>query len=183
MIRGLTYIPEFISSSQEKELIDFIDGQPWLNDLKRRTQHYGYKYSYKERKIDQSMYLGPLPAIFAAWASNLINESLFVDWPDQVIVNEYLPGQGISPHVDCRTCFGPVIGSISLLSPCMMEFNKNAELHRQFLKPRGLLILKEDARYRYAHSISARKDDVMDDESVITRTRRVSVTFRNIIKE
>jgi alkylated DNA repair dioxygenase AlkB len=41
---------------------------------------------------------------------------------DQAIINEYQPGQGISPHVDCVPCFGPVVAAISLGSDCVMDF-------------------------------------------------------------
>ena len=45
-ISGLQYIPDFIARDEESALIANIDEQPWLNDLKRRVQHYGYKYDY-----------------------------------------------------------------------------------------------------------------------------------------
>jgi alkylated DNA repair dioxygenase AlkB len=57
-IDGLIYIPDFISVEKEKSLLSNIDKQPWLNDLKRRVQHYGYKYDYRARNIDKSLSLG-----------------------------------------------------------------------------------------------------------------------------
>ena len=42
-IPGLNYIPNYISKEEEHVLLDLIDKQPWLSDLKRRVQHYGYK--------------------------------------------------------------------------------------------------------------------------------------------
>lgn len=36
--------------------------------------------------------------------------------PDQVTVNEYLPGQGIGPHVDAYDVFEEPLLSLSLLS-------------------------------------------------------------------
>ena len=50
-IPGLTYIPDFITPNEEITMIASIDRQPWLNDLKRRVQHYGYKYDYKARTV------------------------------------------------------------------------------------------------------------------------------------
>jgi alkylated DNA repair dioxygenase AlkB len=43
---------------------------------------------------------------------------------DQGIVNEYEPGQGIAPHVDCVPCFADTIASLTLGSSCLMEFTK-----------------------------------------------------------
>ncbi|MCU0440030.1 MAG: hypothetical protein MUC49_19255 [Raineya sp.] len=69
LIKGLTYLENFISEEEEKQLINQIDKAVWLNDLKRRVQHYGYKYDYKKRKIDASMRIGELPD----WLKNLSN--------------------------------------------------------------------------------------------------------------
>lgn len=57
-IEGLTYIPKYITQEQEQFLITQIDAQPWLNALKRRVQHYGYKYDYKARKITPDLKSG-----------------------------------------------------------------------------------------------------------------------------
>jgi hypothetical protein len=59
-IPNLTYLPNFISEKEENELVEIIDSQPWLDDLKRRVQHYGYKYDYKARRIDTSMEICPI---------------------------------------------------------------------------------------------------------------------------
>ena len=181
-IPGLHYYPDFISESLEAQLIETIDGQPWLTDLKRRVQHYGYKYDYKARSVDPSMYLGPLPD----WANLVTRElhayGLMPRMPDQLIVNEYEPGQGISPHVDCKPCFDNTIVSISLGSSCMMNFTKiNAETtYSLLLERRSVLVLSEAARYDWQHSIPARKSDVCEGEK-IKRGRRLSLTFRNVL--
>ncbi len=44
------YQSGFISAEEKKALIDVIDRQHWAKDLRRRVQHYGYRYDYKERK-------------------------------------------------------------------------------------------------------------------------------------
>ncbi len=49
--KGLIYIPDYITSLVENELISFIDSQEWSNELIRRVQHYGYKYDYKNKLI------------------------------------------------------------------------------------------------------------------------------------
>ena len=48
-IPGLIYISNYISPATAKSLLEIIDQQPWLNELKRRVQHYGYRYDYKKR--------------------------------------------------------------------------------------------------------------------------------------
>lgn len=177
-IAGLSYVPELITASEEAELLHWIDYQPWRTDLKRRVQHYGYRYDYKARTISHDFELGALPAILDHYAARL---EAFEKKPDQVIVNEYLPGQGISSHTDCIPCFGPTIASLSLGTPCMMDFvGPEDERHALLLEPRSLLILSDDARYRWKHSIAARKSDRINGDT-IKRERRVSLTFRSMI--
>ena len=59
-VPGLTYLPNFLSEVEEDELFELIDKQMWSEELKRRVQHYGWRYDYKARQIDSSMELGPL---------------------------------------------------------------------------------------------------------------------------
>ena len=60
-IQGLRYVPDYLDQEAHERLVEVLDGQPWLGDLSRRVQHYGYRYDYKARKVDASLYLGPLP--------------------------------------------------------------------------------------------------------------------------
>lgn len=177
-IPGLQYLPDFITADEERALIEAIDQQPWLNDLKRRVQHYGYKYDYKARAVTADSYLGSLPD----WLMPVTQKLPFKPYqaPDQVIVNEYLPGQGISAHVDCVPCFSDTIASLSLGSGAVMQFTKEQEKHDLYLEPRSLIILSGPARYEWAHAIPARKSDVVDGFK-IERGRRVSLTFRTVI--
>ena len=124
-IDGLIYIPDFISREEEANLLSNIDQQSWPNDLKRRVQHYGYKYDYRARNIDKSFSLGPLPSWLDIWADRLKTQGYFSSKPDQAIINEYEPGHGISAHIDCEPCFGDIIASLSLGSGAMMQFKKS----------------------------------------------------------
>ncbi len=181
-ISGLTYIPDFISAQEQNFLLAQINQQPWLTDLKRRVQHYGYKYDYKARAVGNDAYLGPLPDWLSSVSKKLHDDRIFPSVPDQVIVNEYLPGQGISAHIDCVPCFADTIASLSLGSPCIMEFSnpKTGEKKSLLLEERSLIVLSGPARYEWQHAIPARKSDIIDGIKT-ERTRRVSLTFRNVI--
>lgn len=137
-IPGLEYLPDFITADEERALIEAIDQQLWLNDLKRRVQHYGYKYDYKARGVTAGSYLGSLPD----WLMPITRKLPFKpdQAPDQAIVNEYLPGQGISAHVDCVPCFSDTIASLSLGSRAVMQFTNGQEKHDLYLEPRSLII-------------------------------------------
>jgi len=181
-ISGLTYISNFITPGEEDVLVSSIDAQPWLNDLKRRVQHYGYKYDYRARSVGNGAYLGQLPDWLSSVSNKLHDDGIFSSAPDQAIVNEYLPGQGISAHIDCVPCFANTIASLSLSSPCIMEFSnpKTNEKKSIVLEERSLIVLSGPARYEWQHTIPARKSDVIDGIKT-ERGRRVSLTFRNVI--
>jgi alkylated DNA repair dioxygenase AlkB len=182
MIPGLILLDRYLSAEAEADLLRHIDGEIWLTDLKRRVQHYGYRYDYRSRSIDASMHLGPLPAWAQPLADRLHTDGLMPAVPDQLIVNEYHPGQGIAPHVDCVPCFTRTIVSISLGSPCVMTFEKLRAGDRLdvLLEPGSLLIMRDEARFQWKHGIAARKSDIYDGRT-IARARRISLTFRNII--
>src|SRR5690606_23100758 len=99
-VSGLCYVKDYLSRNQQASLIHQIDKSLWLTDLKRRVQHYGYKYDYRRRTIDDSLYLGSLPDWLEALARQIHHSGYMPAQADQVIINEYLPGQGISPHID-----------------------------------------------------------------------------------
>lgn len=180
-INGLTYIPNFISPAEETALLDKIDSQPWLLDLKRRVQHYGYKYDYKARNVTSDLRLGDLPEWISTYSKQLFDKQIFPKIPDQVIINEYQPGQGIASHIDCIPCFEETIALLSLGSPCIMEFthSKNNQKIPVLLESRSLVALQDDARYIWKHGIANRKTD-KHKGVVFNRGRRVSCTFRNV---
>ena len=124
-----------------------------------------------------------MPAWLQALGQRLVAAGHFEELPDQVIANEYLPGQGISAHVDCEPCFGDTIVSLSLLSSCEMAFREKASGARLgvILEPCSLVIMKDRARYAWTHEIPARKSDFIFGNKV-ERSRRISLTFRKVIR-
>lgn len=182
VIRGLVYVADYLDSEQQTHLLAQVDSQAWSLDLQRRVQHHGYVYDYRRRTIDQTAALGPLPRCLWDLSERLYRDGFCPDPPDQVIVNEYLPGQGIALHVDCEPCFGETIISLSLGSACVMDFADSlSDRMESLLLERGsLLVLQGDARYRWKHGIARRKTDAYAGH-LIRRDRRISLTFRNVI--
>lgn len=181
-IEGLSLFERWLDDAPARALVEAIDAMPWREDLARRVQHYGWRYDYKARSIDPSMKLGPLPSWAKSLAERIQREGLSAE-PEQVIVNEYLPGQGISAHIDCVPCFGPVVLSLSLGSACTMDLRDtdalSAPVRSVRLEPGSMLVLAGAARTRFSHAIAGRKSDIVDGKR-IARQRRVSVTFRTI---
>jgi alkylated DNA repair dioxygenase AlkB len=176
-------MPNFLSKVEHDQLLKDIDNNNWLPDLKRRVQHYGYKYDYRSRIINKSMHIGAIPIWAQEVANKLKNQSLINYLPDQVIVNEYMPGQGIANHVDCEPCFGDTIVSISLGGSCVMNFtnlNDPRIISKILLEPKSVIILTGDARYKWMHGIKLVKSDLVNNVKYY-RQRRVSLTFRKVI--
>ncbi len=113
-IPGLSIIPDWISQSQHDWLVAKIDSLPWDNQLKRRTQHYGWRYRYDGSFLSRDRdFMGELPE----WLLRLSGHvKAWLPKCDQVLVNEYKKGQRISAHIDHRFYFGETIISLSLCS-------------------------------------------------------------------
>ena len=171
-IPGLTYLREYITEAEETRLVKAIDAEPWDETWDRRRQPYGVTYGPKkgERR--------PIPP----WGMTLVDrfhaEGISDRRFDQMLVNEYEPGQGISLHRDYDP-FDRTVVSLSLLSSCVMDFRhaKNRRRETILLEPRSLLILSDEARYGWEHGIARRKRDRWEDR-LIPRIRRMSATFR-----
>jgi len=179
-IPGLIYVPDFLSETQERQIVAAIDDGPWRYDLKRRVQHYGWRYDYKAREIDMSMRLGPLPEWAMVLANRLKSEGYLPHLADQVIVNEYVGKQGISRHTDCTPCFDDGIAMLSLLESWEMIFREDRrgsaiKVH-QVLEQRSVTIMAGEVRYQWTHEIPSR----LTEPGGLKRRRRISVTFRKV---
>lgn len=188
-IPGLDYVPNFLDEAHERRLIEWIDRQAWSSALKRRVQHYGWRYDYKAREVDASMHLGPLPVELAELADHLFEEKLVPQLPDQVIINEYEAGQGITPHADVRS-FADGIAMISLLESWEMVFhapgskktNGRKRVEQVLLERRSVAVMRGEARYEWKHEIRKRKSDppINEGGKRRPRKRRISLTFRKV---
>lgn len=198
-IPGLYICDDIIDQDTELALLHQVNQEKWLAELTRRVQHYGYKYDYKKRRISKNDYLGELPI----W-SNVLSSKIFeliekarIQLPykkfDQMIVNEYKTGQGISPHTDCVPCFLDGIASVTLGcngimtfakyesssddDGCGIMFEKPEEKYHILLKRRSVVLLTEESRYKWTHAVVPAKNKIFTESNP-----RISLTFRKIIE-
>jgi alkylated DNA repair dioxygenase AlkB len=173
-IPGLSLRFLWITPDEELTLLREIDAQPWNTTLKRRTQHYGFTYDYSSKVLAAAT---PMPTWCDFIIRRLLDQEILRFTPDQMIVNEYEPGQGIYPHVDAVDLFEDGIVSLSLGSRVIMDLTRASagppvEIG---LDRRSLVVFHGDARYKWRHGIASRKAD-----HGTPRSRRVSLTFRKV---
>jgi alkylated DNA repair dioxygenase AlkB len=168
-IKGLKIINDYIDDSSEQELISIINSEPWSTSISRRTQHYYKSYNYQSKDLIENA--PEPPEAILKLKNKLISDGLISD-VHQIIINEYEPGQGIAKHIDRPDMFGPVIISLSLGSPCTMNFAKESVTTSLTIQRRTLVVMTGESRYLWTHEIPKTKRD---------RTGiRISITFRTI---
>ncbi|MEU6272785.1 alpha-ketoglutarate-dependent dioxygenase AlkB [Streptomyces populi] len=185
-VPGLRHIDGWLGPDACREMLARIENEAWSTELRRRVQHYGHRYDYGRRSVAAAPRTAaaapPLPPWALRQAARLAREGIMDQPADQVIVNEYRPGQGIGAHVDCVPCFGPVVAAISLGSGCVMDFTHPEEGRKISVRlaPGSLCVMTGPARYDWRHGIAARKSDP-EGGGRVPRGRRVSVTFRTVL--
>ncbi len=94
--QGLHYVSDYLDVTGGGALLAQVDAAEWSTTISRRVQHYGLEYDYRRAAMREDVEPEPLPGWLAPLASRLEREGHFARAPDQVIVNEYEQGQGLS---------------------------------------------------------------------------------------
>lgn len=185
---GLILIDDFVTEDEETLLLASISATPVDGSLKNRSvKHFGYEFLYGSNLVDPQKPLDTkIPhecdILWQKLAKNQPSLSWFV--PDQLTVNQYMPGHGIPPHVDTHSAFLDPIFSLSLESDVVMDFRKNGQRVSVLLPQRSLLIMSGEARYDWTHGITPRIMDVVKTPSnnltTQLRKKRTSFTFRKL---
>jgi alkylated DNA repair dioxygenase AlkB len=173
---GLLFFPEFLSETEERELIAFVErlnfGTLQMHGVtaRRRIKQFGWHYAFESYQLTRAE---EIPAAFdeirarSAGLAGIAPE----DWAE-ALVTEYRAGAGIGWHRDAPP-FGTVAG-ISLKSACRMRFQIGSGADRRTsaieLPPRSMYLLTDEARLKWQHMIPP------------ARELRYSITFRTIRK-
>lgn len=173
-IPGFTLVPDFINETEERQLLANLEEGPWETDWRRRIQQYGLGYAGEHGR--KASWIRDFPDWLNALAKRV--EPFFDRFPENTVINEYIPPLGIGPHRDYLT-FGPTVACVSLGSDIVMDFiHPERELRVPVFVPvRSLWVITGEARYQWQHSIATRLTDMVHGERK-ARGRRVSITFR-----
>ena len=176
-----------MSSDEGKSLIKDLDSnKKWVgvttNPKSRRVIHYGYTYPYTGGPLQKT---DSIPQTYNEMLSKFQKTEPMekIKQPfDQLIINEYLTGQGISAHTDHTAKFGPIIACVTLGSGVEIEFTKGGgskplEKQSVYVQSNSLYVMSGDSRSIWKHGIPQRKSDIVNGSTVV-RGKRVSLTFR-----
>lgn len=174
---GLYYIENYITAAESSEILLFIEREEWKpvgnGKNSRKVVHYGYSYNYKRSGTEK---INDIPEFLKRFVNKeRIEKEMNIEIPEfnQLIINEYLPGQGIAAHIDHVKQFGNIILCISLGSDIVIDFIGEGRKISHLIKENSLYIMSGAARYEYSHEIAARKSD-----NGVARKNRISLTYR-----
>uniref|UniRef100_A0A8C5L0E0 AlkB homolog 6 n=1 Tax=Jaculus jaculus TaxID=51337 RepID=A0A8C5L0E0_JACJA len=201
------YIPDFISKEEEEYLLRQVFNAPkpkWNQLSGRKLQNWG------GLPHPRGMVPERLPPWLQRYVDKVSDLSLFGGLPaNHVLVNQYLPGEGIMPHED-GPLYYPTVSTISLGSHTVLDFyqprrpeDDHLEAPRPppqpitslLLEPCSLLVLRGAAYTRHLHGIAAARVDELDPASPppnaaacrsalpgarLVRGTRVSLTIRRV---
>nr|URM61882.1 Fe2OG oxygenase [Mimivirus sp.] len=123
-LNGFSIIYDYISLDQERKLLNQINKSEWVVDYQRRLQYYNYRNELFE-PYDLIPIPNKIPKYLNRLIDQMISDKIIDQKPDQIIINEYKPGEGLKPHFDRKDYYQNVIIGISLGSGTIMEFYKN----------------------------------------------------------
>lgn len=176
-VPGLSLFLEFLTETEEQQLLLRLEENPWVTLTNRRVQHYGFDFLYGHNTVDPEAQKGELPV----WTNELLDrlEAVAGVRFDQLTVNEYQPGDSIPPHTDSHSPFEEPLVSLSLGADISMRFTKETEGYNVYLPRRVLVLMTGEARYVWKHAIQQKRVDVYRGLARF-RNRRVSLTFRKV---
>eukprot|EP01116_Phalansterium_solitarium_P011755 TRINITY_DN27525_c0_g1_i1.p1 TRINITY_DN27525_c0_g1~~TRINITY_DN27525_c0_g1_i1.p1 ORF type:complete len:242 (-),score=78.24 TRINITY_DN27525_c0_g1_i1:282-1007(-) len=213
------YVPDYLSEEEQSALLTSIyQTGKWKEVTGRRLQQHGGIPHPK------GMVAVRLPEFLARLGQRMAGDGVFDgEPPNHVLVNEYAPGQGIMPHTD-GPLYKPHFGIVSLGGTVVMDFYPRAAddssaaivespamsgaletaepggptrepAFSLVLKPRSLLVVKDELYHSYLHGIAFTDQHVVTERvanlalveervgDVLPRSdRRVSLTIRVVNK-
>jgi alkylated DNA repair dioxygenase AlkB len=173
---GFRYVPDFISESEESELLQVISTIELHTfvfqgfEAKRKSASFGFDYHFDSRKLKQG---APIPAGFHPLV-NKVRTYLSLDTEiGELLVLQYPEGAVINWHRDAPP-FDVIIG-ISLLADCTFRLRPHDKTKRRRnaviqvpIKRRSLYLMQGPARSDWQHSTAPAK------------TLRYSITLRTL---
>ncbi|KAL3425991.1 Alpha-ketoglutarate-dependent dioxygenase alkB-like protein 6 [Phlyctema vagabunda] len=211
------YIADFISEDEEAVILNKIAATPkpkWKYLLKRRLQTWPSDLTAKNALLESQLppwLTDPIVARILSYPKSTAREdNIFTNSPHQapnhVLVNEYVPGQGISPHKD-GSAYHPVVCTVSLGASLCLDLygtKEDGTIEDQprwkiLQEPRSLLITTDSLYTDYLHGIAEVTEEQNIGPQIVAnwdllrsreqfgagrfdRSTRTSLTYRDVLK-
>ncbi|PPR05432.1 hypothetical protein CVT26_011310 [Gymnopilus dilepis] len=186
-LEGAYYVPNFITRDEEEYLIRKICESPqpqWKSLAKRRLQIWGGDITAKGTLMPQPLpvFVNKFPDILSRIRTTGCFEGSPHGAPNHIIMNEYIPGQGIMPHEDGPQYY-PVVATLSLGSHAIFHYYRYQDepdavassasstgqgraidtrpMTSVLLEPRSLIISSGIAYTSRLHGIDAVEEDLI----------------------
>lgn len=181
-VPGCYYIENYLSSEEIDKITNDIKSNYFqfenitTNTNSRKVVHFGYEYNYKSTNLIKTE---KIPIYYL----NLINKNRLSEHNinfekdfDQLIINEYLPNQGISAHIDSSSfkdgilCITIILSENNQFDPIPIKFQKDNESFELFPNNGSLYIMSGECRWKWKHSLMNKSQNT-----------RYSFTFRRTV--
>ncbi|XP_076867248.1 alpha-ketoglutarate-dependent dioxygenase alkB homolog 4 [Brachyhypopomus gauderio] len=182
---GVFLWENFVSESEEKELVTKMDQDVWrASQSGRNKQDYGPKVNFKKRRMRLGGYSG-LPAVSCKLVDRMSTEPVLAGFtPVEQCNLDYSPerGSAIDPHFDDSWLWGERLVTVNLLSDTVVTMSLDrgwGDMGRGEVRVavglprRALIVLYGEARHRWKHAVY--RNDI--------HSRRVCCTFRELSAE
>jgi alkylated DNA repair dioxygenase AlkB len=187
-IKGLYYIENYLTNNEQTKILKFLnDSKKWKSvgngNSSRKVIQYGHSYAYDRSGITkieeipkQLLDIVDLDRINIDIGLNMFDSTQNME---QLIINEYVPGQGIFKHIDRTEYFGPIIICVSVGNQIDIEFSRFGGIDKEIVKvkPGSMYIMSGDSRYKWKHGIKKAKKN----SDGTKRGIRYSLTYRTIV--
>ncbi|KAF7391372.1 hypothetical protein HZH66_009852 [Vespula vulgaris] len=156
------YIPNFITEEEESQITKHVNTVPlpkWTQLSYRRLQNWGGIPHPK----------GMIAEEIPSWLRNYVDRITSLNVferdkpPNHVLINEYLPAQGIMAHSD-GPLFYPIVTTISCGSHTLLDFYKRNDVMEGMIKNLDMCAVE----YK--------------EGQVLERSTRLSLTIRHVPK-
>jgi alkylated DNA repair dioxygenase AlkB len=177
LVPGFVYYPDFISESEERDLLAVIQGIPLHTfvfhgyEAKRLVESFGYHYSLDDDEVRPG---NEIPAGFHKLVQRVAS-TLTIEPSEirELLITEYPVGAQINWHRDAFPF--ETIAGVSLLADCtfrLRPYDKAKQSRKSIrscvVKRRSLYIIRDEARFQWQHSIPA------------VNEKRYSITMRTL---
>ncbi|KAK9839233.1 hypothetical protein WJX81_003012 [Elliptochloris bilobata] len=184
------YIPDYLTAAEDDSLASTIrtSKQRWTQVSGRRLRNYGGRVHEKTGVLLAAPLPGWLQALLRRLQSDTGIHGAGGEAPNHVLLNAYLPGQGILPHQD-GPLYYPGVCILSLGGPAVLRFRRKisggiaAEAAASvLLMPRSLVAFAGAAYSDHLHGIEEVEAEAID-ASIVNLDRHPELQLRTASRD